>query len=58
MEFFCFTCSLAGKKHIVYTGVCLKTSKREVKFCESTEVYFGEVTEDQIRAYVKTGEPR
>ncbi|XP_001608096.1 dTTP/UTP pyrophosphatase [Nasonia vitripennis] len=49
--------NLAGKTHTVFTGVCLKTPKKELKFWESTEVTFGHVTEQQIRAYVETGEP-
>ncbi|XP_046622240.1 dTTP/UTP pyrophosphatase [Neodiprion virginianus] len=48
---------LAGKTHTVYTGVCLKTDKEEVKFYEKTDVTFGDITQAQIEAYVKTGEP-
>ncbi|XP_015515912.1 dTTP/UTP pyrophosphatase [Neodiprion lecontei] len=48
---------LAGKTHTVYTGVCLKTDKDEVKFYEKTDVTFGDITQAQIEAYVKTGEP-
>ncbi|XP_014210783.1 uncharacterized protein LOC106641069 [Copidosoma floridanum] len=49
--------SFNGKKLIVFTGVCLKTPKKEVKFWDSTEVKFGNISEDQIRAYVDTEEP-
>ncbi|XP_046746752.1 dTTP/UTP pyrophosphatase [Diprion similis] len=48
---------LAGKTHTVYTGVCLKTNSDEVKFYEKTDVTFGGITQAQIEAYVKTGEP-
>lgn len=48
---------LANKEHTVYTGVCLKTPNKEVKFYESTKVKFGDITEEQIHAYVATGEP-
>ncbi|KAG7206504.1 hypothetical protein KM043_003849 [Ampulex compressa] len=48
---------LANREHVVYTGVCLKTPEREINFYESTKVKFGDVGEEQIRAYVDTGEP-
>lgn len=48
---------LANKEHVVYTGVCLKTPNKEVSFYESTKVKFGDISETQIRDYVKTGEP-
>ncbi|XP_058799422.1 dTTP/UTP pyrophosphatase [Phymastichus coffea] len=48
---------LAGKTHTVFTGVCLKTLEKEVKFWNSTEVTFGNISMDQINAYVETGEP-
>ena len=35
--------SLANREHIVYTGVCLKTPKKEVNFYESTKVKFGDI---------------
>lgn len=49
--------SLANREHIVYTGVCLKTPKKEVNFYESTKVKFGDISEEQIWAYIKSGEP-
>ncbi|XP_033228498.1 dTTP/UTP pyrophosphatase [Belonocnema kinseyi] len=48
---------LNNKTHTVYTGVCLKTRKTEIKFYESAEVKFGDLSEDQIKAYIRTGEP-
>lgn len=54
---FKFLFSLANKQHIVYTGVCLKTPKVECKFYESAKVKFGDVSERQIRDYIKTGDP-
>ncbi|KAF7989081.1 hypothetical protein HCN44_007391 [Aphidius gifuensis] len=48
---------LANKEHIVFTGVCLKTPNKEIKFYESTKVKFGDISEEQIKAYVATGEP-
>lgn len=52
-----FLFSLANKEHVVYTGVCLKTPKVELKFYESAKVKFGDVSERQIREYIKTGDP-
>ena len=49
--------SLANKEHVVYTGVCLKTPKQEVNFYESTKVKFGDISEEQIWTYIKSGEP-
>ncbi|KAK1137550.1 hypothetical protein K0M31_002055 [Melipona bicolor] len=49
--------SLANKEHVVYTGVCLKTPKKEVNFYESTKVKFGDISEEQIWTYIKSGEP-
>ena len=48
---------LSGAEHTVYTGVALKLVGREVTFFEKTRVFFRELSEDEIRAYVKTGEP-
>ncbi|XP_012219916.1 dTTP/UTP pyrophosphatase [Linepithema humile] len=56
-EAFQMLSSLANKQHIVYTGVCLKTPKIEMQFYESTKVKFGDISEKQIREYIKTGDP-
>lgn len=52
---------LQGRTHQVYTGVTV-LEKKEGKwsqhtFCECTDVTFYPVTEEEIRRYVKTGEP-
>ncbi|XP_012057751.1 PREDICTED: N-acetylserotonin O-methyltransferase-like protein [Atta cephalotes] len=57
VEAFQMLSSLANKQHVVYTGVCLKTPKTELQFYESAKVKFGDVSEKQIREYVKTGDP-
>ena len=53
--------SLQGRVHQVYTGVSLFWGKgtdfTEYSFHEKTDVEFYPVTEEKIRAYVKTGEP-
>ncbi|XP_018399102.1 PREDICTED: N-acetylserotonin O-methyltransferase-like protein isoform X2 [Cyphomyrmex costatus] len=55
VEAFQMLSSLANKQHIVYTGVCLKTPKSELQFYEAAKVKFGDISEKQIREYIKTG---
>lgn len=54
-------CSLRDDVHQVYTGVSLilRDQEREqtVSFHEMTKVYFGPMTDAQIRAYIATGDP-
>lgn len=48
---------LSGKMHEVFTGVCLKTkSKKETFFCRS-EVYFRNISAEEIEYYVTTFKP-
>ena len=51
--------ALSGDTHVVYTGVTVKDLKsgRMVTFHEMTEVVFYELSEEEIDAYVNTGEP-
>ncbi|KAM3957704.1 dTTP/UTP pyrophosphatase-like [Aphomia sociella] len=56
-EAFQMLSSLAGRAHTVYTGVVIKSLGNIVKFTESTNVFFGNIDERQIRAYIATGEP-
>lgn len=48
---------LSGRKHTVYTGVVIKKGDSSEATVEKTDVYFREVSEDEIMAYVETGEP-
>ena len=52
---------LSGNKHTVYTGVNVtKLRKRNMidsLFVESADVYFRELTDKEINAYINTGEP-
>jgi septum formation protein len=48
---------LSGKKHTVYTGVCLATEKGLDAFVQGTEVYFNELTEEEIRYYIEKCKP-
>ena len=48
---------LSGKTHAVYTGVAIIHGETETSFFEKTQVTFWELTETEISAYVKSGEP-
>ena len=48
---------LSGKKHEVITGLAIVTGGKTFTAAETTEVFFGEMTDAEIWAYVKTGEP-
>ena len=49
--------SLSGKKHKVYSGVCLKSATKEVVFSSTTEVYFKKLSLEEIQFYVKNFKP-
>lgn len=49
---------LSGRWHQVYTGVCAISEKGEMfSDVDATEVRFSEMTEEEISAYIATGEP-
>jgi len=48
---------LSGRRHTVFSGVALMKSGVHVTGAESTYVYFREISEEEIQAYVSTGEP-
>ncbi|RFU65874.1 Maf family protein [Peribacillus glennii] len=48
---------LSGKVHSVYTGVAIIQGQDRKVFAEKTEVSFWELSEDEIEAYLDTGEP-
>ena len=53
---------LQGNEHQVYTGVCLLIYEgnelvNKISFAECTKVFMYEVSEKDIRSYVKSGEP-
>ena len=48
---------LSGNKHIVITGVVITKGKEEIAFSESTEVFFHELTREQIEYYVDEYKP-
>lgn len=48
---------LSGRKHTVMTGVTIASCKKRDTFCEKTDVWFYPLSDEEIRAYIKTGEP-
>ncbi|MDQ3112469.1 MAG: Maf family nucleotide pyrophosphatase [Bacteroidota bacterium] len=48
---------LSGNRHEVFTGVCLKSAKKEIAFSVRTVVYFRELTEGEIAYYISTYKP-
>jgi septum formation protein len=50
---------MRGNKGTLYTGQALidQTQSRQVVRCGITQVYFGQVSDAQILAYIATGEP-
>jgi septum formation protein len=48
---------LSGRKHDVYTGVSILSPNGTSRFYERTEVWFWELTDEEINFYVQSGEP-
>jgi len=48
---------LSGAKHTVYTGVALFLDGKIHTGVEETDVFFRDLSRDEIEAYVATGEP-
>ena len=48
---------LAGRRHMVCTGVTLRRGDKYKCFTVSTDVYFRPATERELRAYIASGEP-
>lgn len=49
--------SLAGKDHLVCTGVTVCQGQRHTSFREITQVTFRALTREEVQDYVRTGEP-
>lgn len=48
---------LSGHKHVVITGVVIRQGEKEISFADSTDVYFHELTQQQIEFYVDKYKP-
>lgn len=49
--------ALSGRTHDVFSGLTVCTGERMVTACERTSVVFRALTEAEIAAYIRTGEP-
>ena len=49
--------SLEGQIHQVYTGVTICSAHKNVSFYEKTDVWVYDMTDEEIRDYISTGEP-
>lgn len=48
---------LSGRTHEVITGVCVTNSRFQQTEAEVTQVTFASLSDDEITAYIRTGEP-
>jgi septum formation protein len=48
---------LSGRVHSVYTGICIHSRLRSVRDVSHTRVEFASLSEQEISAYVASGEP-
>jgi len=48
---------LSGKKHQVITGVCVMSVDKKVTFSASTNVWFKELSDDEIQFYLENYQP-
>lgn len=48
---------LSGKKHKVFTAVCIKSKEKEKLFFDETDVYFKTFSEEEINFYIDKYKP-
>lgn len=48
---------LSGRKHTVFTGVCISNQSEEIIFCDATDVHFRKLTKDEIEFYINHYQP-
>jgi septum formation protein len=49
--------ALSGRRHRVYTGMALIQGDRTLRDTASSDVWFRELEDEEIRAYIRTGSP-
>jgi len=49
--------SLSGKKHKVFSAICLKSANKEIVFSDVTKVYFKKMSVEEITYYVENFKP-
>lgn len=47
---------LSGKKHFVFTGVCLMSQEKTTLFCQKTAVEFYSLTQSEIDEYIASND--
>ncbi|GLR15497.1 Maf family protein [Portibacter lacus] len=48
---------LSGQKHLVITGVCIKSASKTISFSDVSEVHFASLSASEIEAYINTASP-
>lgn len=48
---------LSGARHEVFTGVTIASPGKRISFFEQSYVYFNELSDEEIEAYISSGEP-
>jgi len=48
---------LSGQIHLVITGVCLTSTKKQVVFSDTTKVTFSDLSDEEIEYYIKKYQP-
>jgi septum formation protein len=48
---------LSGNTHSVFTGVSIISPEREIQFYQKTDVVFWELSQEEMDAYISSGEP-
>lgn len=54
---FCMLKRISGRKHQVFTGVCLLSKERETHFSVCTDVTFRVLTDEEINYYIENFKP-
>jgi septum formation protein len=49
--------ALSGRKHSVYTGICILSDRRSIVDLARTHVTFAHLSEREIQDYTRSGEP-
>jgi septum formation protein len=49
--------TLSGKKHLVYTGICLADQSKSISFTGKSEVFFREMNHEEITWYINEYKP-
>lgn len=48
--------ALSGKKHFVFTGVCIMSKEKTAVFCQKTAVEFYTLSQSEIDEYISSGD--